>query len=548
VTASPRDPGEGPFDVIVVGAGINGAGIARDAALRGLRVLLLDKGDIASGTTSWSTRLIHGGLRYLEHFEVPLVRESLRERERLLHIAPHLVHPLSFFIPIYEEDKRGPMLVRAGMVAYDALSFDKSLDNHSMLDAEGALEREPGIRQDGLRGAAVYYDAQAEFPERLAVENAVSARDAGAAVVPYARVERLLVQDGAVVGVEWTDVAPGARGARRQARGAVTVNVTGPWVDEVLGGLDRPPAEPLVGGTKGSHLVVRDFDGAPDEALYASADDGRPYFIVPWNDLYLIGTTDSRYRGDLDEVVADDDEIDYLIGATNELVPRARLTRDDVLYTYSGVRPLPYDDGDEGSVTRRHIVHDHGDAPAGLISIVGGKLTTYRNLAEQTVDKVFEKLDRDDPGSRTAAEQLPGGRFDDRDALEAELREADAEPRAASRLVRLYGARAREIVALANGDADLAEPIDERSGALGAEVAFALDEELALRLEDILLRRTMLGLGPDVGIGADERAARAAVAIGAWDEARAADEVRAYREHVERLRPHRRAGGAAPRA
>src|SRR5918997_1908068 len=320
----PEDIRDYPFDLIVIGAGINGAGIARDAAMRGLKTLLLDKGDISNGTTQWATRLIHGGLRYLEYYEVSLVRESLRDRELLLRIAPLLVKPLGFLVPIYERAKHGPLMIRLGMIGYDTLSLDKSLDNHRMLSAEEALEREPGLNPEGLLGAAFYYDAQVEYAERIAVEI--------------------------------TDILGGGT---HTARAPVTVNVAGPWVDEVLG---EGGGTRMIGGTKGSHLVVDPFPGAPEnEALYVEArKDGRPYFIVPWNGRYLIGTTDLRYEGNLDHVVADEEEIEYLIDETNHVIPEANLTRESVLFTYSGIRPLPFQpEGTEGSVTRSHIVYDH---------------------------------------------------------------------------------------------------------------------------------------------------------------------------------------------
>src|ERR671910_2426559 len=390
-TRVPQDIGDYPFDLIVVGAGINGAGIARDAAMRSLRVLLLDKGDIASGTTQWATRLIHGGLRYLEYYEVSLVRESLKDREILLHIAPHLVRPLGFLVPIYERAKHGPLMIRLGMIGYDTLSLDKSLDNHHMLSREEALEREPGLNPEGLLGAAFYYDAQVEYAERIAVENAISAREHGAVVLTYCKVNRLVLDDGRVTGVEFADVRGG--GSYR-ARAPVTVNVAGPWVDEVLGEIHEGR---MIGGTKGSHLIVDPFPGAPQgEALYVEArKDGRPYFIVPWNGRYLIGTTDLRYEGDLDYISASEEEIQYLLDETNYVIPGAGLSRDDVLYTYAGVRPLPYNpEGETGGVTRSHVVFDHakgGSAAGGkvkhtdaglphvggLLSIIGGKLTTY---------------------------------------------------------------------------------------------------------------------------------------------------------------------------
>jgi glycerol-3-phosphate dehydrogenase len=536
-----------PFDLIVIGAGINGAGIARDAAMRGLNTLLLDKGDISAGTTQWATRLIHGGLRYLEHYEVPLVRESLRDREVLFHIAPHLVKPLGFMIPIYEHTKHGPLKVRLGMVAYDVLSFDKSVGNHRMLSPREALEREPGLNPEGLRGAAFYYDGQVEYAERVAVENAVSAHDHGAVVLTYARVERLIVEDGKVTGVGFTDVLGGEK---YEARAPVTVNVAGPWVDEVLRGLDLYGASEkrMIGGTKGSHLVVDPFPGAPKgEALYVEARrDGRPYFIVPWNGRYLIGTTDIRYEGDLDRVSADEDEIEYLLDETNHVIPGANLSRDSVLFTYSGIRPLPYHpEGAEGSVTRSHIIHDHSrEDPriGGLISIVGGKLTTYRNLSRQTVDQVYQKLGRKAPQSRTGKVPLPGGAVEDFEAFAADFKVSSGLVEEFSvRLLKLYGARAPDVLQMAGDDPSLRMPLSPNptveTGLIGAEVLYAFRREMAQTLSDVLLRRTMVGLGPRVGLDVDEAAAQVAVRYLGWDKERAEREVQDFREYVERYKP-----------
>ncbi len=539
--------GEAPFDLIVVGAGVNGAGIARDAAMRGLRTLLLDKGDLASGTTSWSSRLIHGGLRYLEHREVGLVRESLRERERLLRMAPHLVQPLPLLIPIYKGDKRGPWLIRAGMLAYDLLSYDKSLDRHRMLSREEALKRAPGLDPSGLQGAAVYYDAQVEYAERLAVENALAAREQGASVLTYARVDRLLLEaesgsdSTSVKGVTFTDLLDGGT---YQAHAAVTLNVAGPWVDEVLAELNGK-ANRMIGGTKGSHIVVDPFPGAPQDALYVEARvDGRPFFIIPWNGQVLIGTTDSRYTGDLDQVEADEAEIAYLIAETNRVLPKAGLTRDSVRFTYSGVRPLPYqEDGREGGITRRHIVYDHArgrEKVQGLLSIVGGKLTTYRNLAEHAVDMVFRKLDRPVPPCTTAQVPLPGARLDGEDFQAFRTRfaaESGLPGRTVDHLLRVYGARTSAVLALAGAETGLREPFSVETGAIGAEVVLAFRDEMAETLADTLLRRTMVGMGPTVGLGADVAAARIGEQHLGWDADRAAREIAAYRAYVERYTP-----------
>jgi glycerol-3-phosphate dehydrogenase len=393
---------EKSFDVVIIGAGINGAGIARDASMRGLKVLLIDKGDPGGGTTSASTRLIHGGLRYLEHFEFGLVRESLREREILLRIAPDFVRPLPIAIPIYKQGKRGKLTIRAGMILYDLLSWSKSLPDHRMLSRAQTLERWPGLNPEGLAGSALYYDAQVEFPERLVVANVQSAREFCAEVLTHTRVTNFVVEDGKVSGVEFIS----EDGQEQFAEASVVINAAGPWIDYVL---EQVPVESpkLIGGTKGSHLVVPPFPTAPSNAIYLEArSDGRPIFIIPWNKLYLIGTTDVRFEGNPDEVRCEQWEIDYLLAETNFAFPGAGLTRDSILDTYSGVRPLPVTgDKDEESITRKHFIREHPRLP-NLLSIVGGKLTTYRSLAEECVDLIFRKLGRDSPPCRTATEVL----------------------------------------------------------------------------------------------------------------------------------------------
>jgi glycerol-3-phosphate dehydrogenase len=528
-----RDIEERPFDLVVLGAGINGAGIARDAAMRGLRVLLLEKHDVASGTTSRSTRLIHGGLRYLEHYEIGLVREALKEREVQLRIAPHLVHPLSFLIPIYQDFRRGPAMVRIGMVAYDVLSGARSVGRHKMLGPRETRERAPGIAPEGLRGAALYFDAQAEYPERLAVEAVTSARDHGALVLTYARADRLVVDGGRVREVRFTDLLTGAA---RTARAPVTLNVTGPWVDQLLG-LATVPFRRYLGGTKGSHVVVDDFPGAPAEAIYVEARDGRPFFIVPWLGRYLIGTTDLAFEGDLDTLAASDEEIDYLIDSTNRVIPDARLSRRGVLYSYAGVRPLPFEPGAEpGEITRRHIVREHEEV-GGLLSVIGGKITTWRELAEEVVDAVFERLGRKDPGCRTDEVPLPGGDVRDFAGFAEDFRGRSALPdRVVDRLLRVYGTRAAAVLDYIDADERLGR-LQGESDLLGAEVLYAFHNELAKTIADVLLRRSMVGYEPDLGLRAVEPAARLAGRHLGWDDDRIAGEVERYRAEVQVFRP-----------
>lgn len=530
------------FDLIVVGAGINGAGIARDAAMRGLSVLLLDKSDIAAGTTSWSSRLIHGGLRYLEYAEIPLVRESLRERECLLRTAPHLVKPLPLTIPIYEWHRRGPWMIRAGMIAYDALSYDKSLPRHRMLNPTRAIAHEAGLNPDGLTGAARYYDAQVEFPERIAVENAVAAAAHGAIVRTGAEVEDLLVEAGVVRGVVWRDRITGEG---HRAHSTVTINVAGPWVDRVLATLDLADVPQQVGATKGSHIVVDAFPGAPSDALYVEAKrDGRPYFIIPWNDRYLIGTTDSRYRGDPNRVVPTEDEIGYLLGEANVAIPSANLCRNDVVYAYAGLRPLPYQpEGQPSGITRRHIVRDHAPRVEGLLSVIGGKLTTYRSLAEHATVEVFAKLGRKAPPSPTRQSQFPGAKGD---IGAARVRLGDTtwlSPNSCESLLRIFGTRAMDIIIVAEqGSPRLREVIDPESEMIGAAALFGLTEEFARTITDVVMRRTMAGYGGDVGAHAASAIAALGVAEGVWSDEAAADQLADYNAYITRFLP--RAGRA----
>jgi glycerol-3-phosphate dehydrogenase len=539
------------FDVVVIGAGINGAGIARDAAMRGLKVLLLDKGDIGGGTSSWSTRLIHGGLRYLEHGEFRLVRESLRERECLMTIAPHLVRPLPILVPIYKQARRGRWTVRAGMIAYDALSFDKTLPHHRMLSRSETLQHAPELNREGLLGAAVYFDAQVEFAERLMVENALSALAHGATVATYAHFDKLNVEAGEVCSVQFTREARGSSPTVREgsggesARTRIVINAAGPWVDQVLSeGAGNSPR--LIGGTKGSHIIVAPFVGAPETAVYVEAEaDRRPFFVIPWNRNYLIGTTDIRYDGDLDNVRIATEEIDYLLRETNRAIPKAQLTREHILYTYSGIRPLPFTaDKDEQSITRKHFIRRHPQI-VNLFSIVGGKLTTYRSLAEQTVNLVMKQLQLTGDRGRlarnarhsiecaTARVPLPGADTPDFGVFCEDFKKRSALPVATNdRLLRIYGTRASLVLDLVDEDRSLAAAFDSETGAIAAEVIFAFKHELAETLSDCLLRRTMVGLNSTCGLEAVEAAACIAQKHVGWSQERAIHEVAAFRDDV----------------
>jgi len=522
------------FDVIIIGGGINGAGIARDAACRGMRVCLVEQGDFCNATSRWSSRLIHGGLRYLEFAELSLVFESLREREILLRTAPHLVRPLPLVIPVYRGSRRGRATIRAGMWLYDLLSAGKSLPRHRMLDVAGAVAALPGLQTETLRGAASYFDAQVVFPERLVLENLLDAQQAGAQLRAWTRAERIQVDGGRVIGVEVRDLRDGA--VSRLAAPLV-VNATGPWVDQLIGSLPGRRLRRFIGGSRGTHIVVDALPGLGASACYAEAGaDGRPFFVLPWNGMTLIGTTDVAFDGDPARVAADPGEIDYLLAETSRLFPAAALDRARIRYCYVGVRPLPaVAAAEQAAITRRHLIRHHRTVARGLYSVIGGKLTTYRSLAEQVVNRLARKV----PGSLrscdTARRPLPGA-LADPVPLAAELcGRAGLSAATAARLTGLYGTRAAAVAALAAKTPALAAEICPRSHALAAEIVFAFDDELATTLADCLMRRTMLGLGADLGTAVLPAALAIVRQHLGWSDARAVAEERHYRDEIAKL-------------
>jgi glycerol-3-phosphate dehydrogenase len=523
------------FDVIVIGAGVNGVGIARDAALRGLKVLVLEKNDLCSGTSAWSTRLIHGGLRYLEYAELHLVRESLREREILLRHAPHLVAPMPLSIPLYKGQKRGPFLVGLGMLAYDLLSFDKSLPWHRMRGKDSTRKRYSELLEQGLRGSAMYYDAQVTFAERLVVETALDAVRHGAIIRTYSPVQEILSENGKVVGVKAIDLQTGQE---LVAKAPIVCNVSGPWVDEVLA-KTKAAFPRLMGGTKGSHIVVEPFPGFPDkeprvgpgginDGLYVEAGkDARPFFILTWNQQVLIGTTDLRTDEALDDVKATREECQYLLDETNRLFPSAQLTLDKINFTYSGVRPLPNTpEGSTSAITRQHQILHHGDKGgplSGLYSVVGGKLTTYRSLAEQAVNIFERRLGRKRSRCTTHLRPLPGYSALHREPYLGQLRERhQISAQTAEHLALVYGMRGEEL--LAGASPDDKQVICSQTGAIAAEVLWAFRHEMATNLCDLVWRRSMVGWRRDQGKDFAEKALAVLQKEFQWSDSRCATE------------------------
>ncbi|MBD1919405.1 MULTISPECIES: glycerol-3-phosphate dehydrogenase [Cyanophyceae] len=526
------------YDLIVIGGGINGAGVARDGALRGLKTLLIEKGDFGGGTTSWSSRLIHGGLRYLEYFEFKLVRESLREREILLKTAPHLVQPIQMTIPIYGSGSRSYWEIQAGMILYDMLSFDKTLPPHRMLSPQKVAQLFRAANRDNLKGAAQFYDGQVVYAERLCLETLLSAQAAGATVLNYAQVVDLQVTSNRITGLTGQMVHSGERFTVESHEQTMVVNTAGPWVDEVLGLGKGIRADRKIGGTKGSHIIVDPFPGAPATAFYAeAAADGRPFFILPWQRQYLIGTTDHRYDRELDHIKADNAEIDYLLAETNHIFPCAQLGRQDVRFTYSGVRPLPYSaDEKPSSITRDHVLFDHHrEGVNNLISLIGGKLTTFRQVGEEMVEAVFRKQGRTAPPSPTRHQPLPGALDLNDPHIEATMVEYRSRlPRATLyHLFTVYGRRAAEVLAWVDKHPALAEPIVPNLPDIKAQVVVAVEAEFAQTLVDICRRRTLLAMQADYGFEALPAVTETLKDYCGWSQAKCDRAVNQYCQYME---------------
>lgn len=372
------------YDLVIIGGGIIGAGVARDAAMRGLSVALVEKGDFGSGTTAGSTRLIHGGLRYLEMLDFALVRMDLREREILLRIAPHLVKPLEFLIPFYNASPWFRFKMRVGLALYDLLSYDKSLPNHRVLSAEEALAEEPALRREGLQGAAAYYDAQVSMPERLCLESLLAAEQHGAAVRSYTEVTGALrEQGGRVTGLHITARETGEQGV---LRGRVFVNATGAWFDRVATRTETAHRSRLR-TTKGIHLT-----GAPmnrKASVLFSPVDGRLFFVIPLLGKCWIGTTDTDFSEDPSDVRAEGADVEYLLRSVEPFFPGVRNL--EIYSSNAGVRALVRQSGSESSVSRMHKVEE---TQPGMISILGGKITGYRAIAEEATDAVCSRLGR----------------------------------------------------------------------------------------------------------------------------------------------------------
>jgi glycerol-3-phosphate dehydrogenase len=519
----------------VIGGGITGAGVARDAAMRGLRTVLVERHDLGSGTSSRSSRLVHGGLRYLETGDLRLVLEANAERRVLLRIAPHLVWPLPFVFPVHRGDRVTMWRLAAGMLLYDLLALFRNVKTHRMLGKRAVLDEEPMLRERGLVGGARFYDAQCD-DARLVLATARSAIHHGALVASYTAVLSLERTAGRVVGALVEDRSTGRRGV---IRASVVVNAAGPWADRIRL-LEDAGARPLLQPTKGIHVLVeRSRIDHRAGIIFPSPIDGRILFILPWGDLSYIGTTDTDSAEPPDQLNITADDIVYLLRSANACFPHARLALEDVRGAWAGLRPLLAEkDGRVASSRSRDYAIVQGSG--GMITVVGGKLTTYRAMAGAVVDRAVRELrlreGRPRPSeARTDEEPLPGGEASDLTTFRERGLEIGVVPESVEHLLRLYGTEAAGIFNLGGGDRRLLRRLLPPHPAIEAEVLHAVRRELAQTVEDVMVRRLHLYYEhPDRGVPAARRVAELMAREFAWDEARIETEARRYEEFARR--------------
>jgi glycerol-3-phosphate dehydrogenase len=527
-----NEPIQTTFDVAVIGGGITGAGVARDAALRGLSCILLERSDFSSGTSSKTTRLIHGGLRYLEQGDLHLVAESLKERDLLLQMAPHLIHPIPILLPVYQGDRRKLWMIRLGLRLYDLLSLGKGTPHYAILHPRAALRKAPFLAQEGLKGAGLFYDYQIPLPERLVLECIFSAREHGAHCLNYHEVLRIQEEE-ARFRLEVKDALDGSEHAF-SAR--VVVNAGGVWADRISA-LYRQGLARKVRPTKGVHVVV---DADLHHAVFTSSPkDQRLFFSIPMEGLTLVGTTDTAWEDDPDEVAADREDVEYLLEGLGKLHTGRAFGPEDILWSYAGLRPLALlgKRGDPSSLSRRHVLHREG--PGGrFVSIVGGKYTTFRKMAEETVDEVCQILKRP---VHCSTDRVPlfGGGLGDRvifreSVYECTQRIPNLPRHVVDHLVGMYGRRCCHVIEVGLEHPEWREVVAPGYSDYKAQVIYAVREEDAHHLDDVILRRLRMGVSIDRGLSAAEAVAELMAEELGWDAATARQEVEAFRSRMEK--------------
>ncbi len=536
-----------PFDVLVIGGGITGAGVAREAALAGLRTALVEREDFASGTSSRSSRLVHGGVRYLEHGHFSLVFESSRERRVLLDLAPHLVRPLAFTWPVYRGARVPLWKVRAGLLLYDALALFRN-ERHQRLDRDDVLQQEPALATYGLRGGVRYWDAATD-DTRLTLASALGAREAGAVVANHLRVVAG-ARAGASAALQGVVVCDALTQEHFSVSAEIIINATGPWSDATAALTSGAPPTADVAtagpsqvlGSAGAHIAVpRLRVGNRNAVTMVSPLDGRVMFVLPAGAHAIIGTTERPVRHGPDDVRATAVEVAYLLRSVNALFPHAQLTEDDVVSAWAGIRPLAAARAGEQSAnaaSREHAITHRSD---GLVSVTGGKLTTYRAMAADVLAQALRAPRHHADRPRVSSAQstvtpLPGGDMTSLAATLQEVRAAVPDSAVAERLATAYGSRWREVWQYAADEATPGERLSAPLPYLMAEVWHAVEHELACTLGDVLIRRLHLAFETrDHGRAAADRIAPRMATLLAWSTAEQQRQRQRYDEEVTRL-------------
>lgn len=477
------------FDLLIVGGGIVGAGIARDAAMRGLKVALIEQGDFASGTSSKTSKLIHGGLRYLEHGHLRLVFESLRERHTLRTIAPSLVHPLSLMLPVYEGDDRPAWKVNVGLWLYDLLARGREVRSHRMLSARRALALEPGLRIEGFRAAGLYTDCAMD-DARVCLANILQAISFGAVCCNYTRLHAFLTHNGQLCGGAAEDLFTGRT---VEIRAQAVVNATGPWADRIRR-LSDDAAAPRLAPTKGIHLVI---PRVAQQALFVQARaDRRLIFILPWGEYSLVGTTERPLDGSLDVLRANTKEVSYLLDEVNRVLPGSHVQEDEIIATFAGARPLLAFSGSAARASREHRIEIDD---RGLVSVLGGKYTTYRAMAQETVDLLVGRHRwRADRCLTDQVSLLETPQPVVLDHWHHVIRRSD--PDLLARWLARYGASTFHLLQLMDREPALAHPVCPHHECTEAELLYAIDQELACTITDVLARRTRIAFSSCQGL------------------------------------------------
>lgn len=523
------------FDVIVIGGGISGAAIAYEAATRGLRVALFEKGDFSEATSAASSKLIHGGLRYLSNMEYGLVRESLRERRILENIAPNFVYPCPMLFPHYQHQfKSNKWLLKIGLTLYDLLAFDKGrtwdatkkIPNHTTLSPNEALQRQPVLKREGLTGASLFYDCLNIFPERLALAFIKSAMAHRAEVANYTKVIGFLFDDTGTT-VQGVTVKDLIHDKIHEIRAAVTINCAGPWADSVIAMAGRQTSDRPLRRSEGIHIITKAI--IDDNAVVSAITPiGRHCFLIPWRGHTLIGTTDKAYHGDPDDYRVTRASIEELIAEVNASFNGLAITYEDVKHCYGGLRPLVEDQTEETyTSSRKYEIHDHSAAGLnGLLTVEGGKWTTSRHLAEKVVDRLWDKTSL--PISRSVSERkyLRSSEIRDIDAFINRIKIAnqDFDEDIVDYLARIYGTACEEVLSLARKNPAFAEPLND-AGDILAQAVYAVRHEMALTLNDIVLRRSGIATLGNPGEDVLRRVAETVASDLGWDENRVRREV-----------------------